>query len=138
MVKHAERIKKTMAKIDFQEIVAQVLNGDTNAYDQLIEALTYKMLRYAESITHDQSKAEEAVQEAFIDCYLHLPSLRDPNAFEGFLASDGFPTSTMRTFSNTPIICPPKKNCRKIISSVQRNKASCAQRSRNCRRHRKR
>ena len=76
-----------MESIDYNEIIARVLTGDTSAYDLLIERLTGNMIRFALSILRDGKKAEEAVEDAFVECFLHLRSLEDRNAFEGWLAT---------------------------------------------------
>lgn len=69
-----------------KQIIDRVLTGDTNAFDLFIHRYTVNMSRYALTLLHDPHKAEEAVEEAFVECFLHLSSLNNPEAFEGWLA----------------------------------------------------
>ena len=75
-----------MQKAEYEEIINRVLTGDTSAYDLLIEELTEKMIRYARSITKNEQIAEEAVEDAFVECFLHLSSLAERSSFDGWLA----------------------------------------------------
>ena len=76
-----------MAELNYSVLIARVLTGDTSAYDEIVETLTRKMLRFAYSICRDERKAEEAVEDAFVDCFLHLSTLANPDAFEGWLCT---------------------------------------------------
>ena len=76
-----------MAELNYSMLIARVLTGDTSAYDEIVETLTGKMLRFAYSICRDERKAEEAVEDAFVDCFLHLSMLANPDAFEGWLCT---------------------------------------------------
>lgn len=70
-----EKGDKSMAELNYSMLIARVKSGDTCAYDEIVEALTHKMLRFAYSICRDERKAEEAVEDAFVDCFLHLSTL---------------------------------------------------------------
>lgn len=69
------------------ELVAMVLGGDIEAYGQLVTRYSGQMYRYALSITGDHHRAEEAVEDSFSDCFLHLRSLSNPDAFGGWLTT---------------------------------------------------
>lgn len=70
-----------------EEIVRKVLSGDGEAFGELIERWSRPMLRLAIAITGNEHMAEDAVEDAFADCFLRLASLEDPAAFGGWLAT---------------------------------------------------
>lgn len=76
-----------MEKPNYSKLIARVLGGDTSAYDIIVETLTGRMLRFAYSVCRDERRAQEAVEDAFVDCFLHLSTLKEPNAFEGWLCT---------------------------------------------------
>jgi len=55
--------------------------GDVAAFTSLIEAHTASALAVATRWLKDRQRAEDAVQEACIEVYYHLPQLREPAAF---------------------------------------------------------
>ncbi|HEC21673.1 MAG TPA: sigma-70 family RNA polymerase sigma factor [Chloroflexi bacterium] len=70
-----------------QELVARVLDGDRNAFAQLVETyqrpvynLTYRMLG-------DPREAEDAAQEAFLRAYKHLERYDPSRSFKTWLLS---------------------------------------------------
>ncbi len=70
-----------------EEIVQKVVAGDGEAFGELIERWSRPMLRLAISITGSEPIAEDAVEDAFTDCFLHLASLENPAAFGGWIAT---------------------------------------------------
>jgi len=66
--------------------VLSVLEGDRNRYEELIRR--HQRMVYAIAWSHlgDVDLAEDAAQEAFLKGYCHLPSLRHPGKFKGWLA----------------------------------------------------
>lgn len=58
--------------------------GDLGAFETLVRSHTASSLGYARALLRDE-RAEEAVQDAFIEAYRGLHSLREPAAFPGWL-----------------------------------------------------
>src|SRR5579864_313754 len=52
--------------------------------DQLVEKFAEAAYRWARLILDDEDKAFNAVQEAWLNAYLHLDQLRDRAAFPGW------------------------------------------------------
>ena len=51
----------------------------------LFSAYHDRIYRYALSLVHDKSEAEDLTQDTFLRAYAHRDSLRDPNAVRGWL-----------------------------------------------------
>lgn len=58
--------------------------GDDRAFAELVRAYQDVAVAYAVSILRDHHLAEDAAQEAFVEAYRALPSLREPAAFAGW------------------------------------------------------
>lgn len=67
-----------------ESLVVRAQMGDEQAYEDLVHRFQDMALSYAYSILGDMQLAEDARQEAFIDAYCDLLSLRDPAAFPGW------------------------------------------------------
>ena len=62
-------------------LVHAAQTGDDRAFAALVAAFQDVAVAYATSLTGDYHLAEDATQEAFVDAYLALASLREPAAF---------------------------------------------------------
>lgn len=58
---------------DEQERIAAAIRGDRQAFRQLVDAHARPLYRVALRITRDPALAEDAVQEALISAWRHLP-----------------------------------------------------------------
>jgi RNA polymerase sigma-70 factor (ECF subfamily) len=59
--------------------------GDHEAFERLATATAGRLIGTAILILRDRDAARDAVQETLIELWRSLPSLRDPDAFEGWL-----------------------------------------------------
>ncbi|MEO8957084.1 MAG: RNA polymerase sigma factor [Ktedonobacteraceae bacterium] len=66
-------------------LVARALSGDTEAFTAIFDYYNGLMLRTAYSIVKDHDLAEDAVQNAIIQAWQHLPSLREAGALRSWL-----------------------------------------------------
>lgn len=66
-------------------LVARALQGEMGAFDEIIERYRGLMLRVAYGIVRDQDVAEDAVQNAVIQAWQHLPNLRQASALRSWL-----------------------------------------------------
>lgn len=55
------------------ELIRRAQEGDTSAFRALVERFTPKAWRVARILLHEQSQAEDALQEAWIDVWRGLP-----------------------------------------------------------------
>lgn len=67
--------------INLGEYVRQAKNGDISSYEQIMKRLQASAFSQAFSILGDSHLAEDAVQDAFVEAYQKLGSLRSPEAF---------------------------------------------------------
>lgn len=65
-------------------LVGRCRIGDLDAFNALYEECSVKAFRTAYLITGRKETAEDAVQEAFVQCFLQIGRLRDPKAFESW------------------------------------------------------
>ncbi len=66
-------------------LVERAQRGDHEAFDDLATAAYQRLYAIARRILRDGYAAEDAVQEALVDAWRNLWSLRDPNAFDAWL-----------------------------------------------------
>ena len=58
--------------------------GDRAAYEQLARGVSRQLFLVASRILRDRDAAEDAVQQALVDIWQGLPSLRDPDRFQAW------------------------------------------------------
>jgi RNA polymerase sigma-70 factor (ECF subfamily) len=66
-------------------LVARALGVDQDAFDDIFDRYGGLMLRTAYRIVKDRDSAEDAVQNALIQAWQHLPSLRETGALRSWL-----------------------------------------------------
>ena len=69
-----------------REIVERAKRGDHAAYATLVRQLGPKLYGIALRVTGNPALADDAVQEGLIHAWRDLPSLRDPDRFEPWIA----------------------------------------------------
>ncbi|HEY6765180.1 MAG TPA: sigma-70 family RNA polymerase sigma factor [Candidatus Sulfotelmatobacter sp.] len=60
-------------------------NGDVEAFGQLVKRYDRKLLRIAQSITHNREDSQDAVQETFLKAFQHLAEFREDSQFSTWL-----------------------------------------------------
>ena len=70
-----------------RSIVDQARQGDEEAFADLVREVGDRCIFIAHRILRDASLAEDAVQVALVRAWRDLPTLRDPDHFEGHLVS---------------------------------------------------
>lgn len=73
-----------MSKRDAEQ-VQKVLSGDQAAYEPLVEAYQGRIFAFVAGRTRNFSATEDIVQNAFVEAYMHLKSLKSPEKFSGWL-----------------------------------------------------
>jgi RNA polymerase sigma-70 factor, ECF subfamily len=66
------------------DLVERARTGDRAAYEQLARANADRLYAIAYQITRDRDRANDAVQQALVEMWRDLPSLRDSARFDGW------------------------------------------------------
>jgi len=77
--------EKEEMSADDQEWIRRVREGDSSAYDQLMEKYMNRAYLAAFRIVNDASEAEDMTQEAFLKAYRSLKGFRGDSAFYTWL-----------------------------------------------------
>ncbi len=69
---------------DLSELVQAAQSGDGEAYNALVQR--FQPMAYATAYRHlnDHHLAQDVVQEAIIEAFVHLSQLKEPAAFPGW------------------------------------------------------
>ncbi|MGC2196843.1 MAG: sigma-70 family RNA polymerase sigma factor [Terriglobales bacterium] len=66
-------------------LVHATKRGDASAFEKLVRKYDRKLLRIAQSVTHNREEAEDAVQEAFFKAYQRLDQFQESAKFSTWL-----------------------------------------------------
>jgi|ERR1700728_2060570 RNA polymerase sigma-70 factor (ECF subfamily) len=75
----------TEVACDDLDLVHASKNGDFAAFEQLVKRYDRKLLRIAQSVTHNREDSQDAVQEAFLKAYQNLTTFREDSKFSTWL-----------------------------------------------------
>src|ERR1700692_2504521 len=70
---------------DDLELVHACKSGDGGAFEQLVKRYDRKLLRIAQSFTHNREDSQDVVQEAFLKAFQHLSQFREDSQFSTWL-----------------------------------------------------
>jgi RNA polymerase sigma-70 factor (ECF subfamily) len=68
-----------------RELVLEAQRGDLDAYSALTALTTHRLYAVAKLILRDQDRAADAVQDALLQGWVDIRSLRDPDRFDAWL-----------------------------------------------------
>ena len=77
-----------------EELVRAAVAGDVSAFGTLVERHWNMVAALALSKTADPNEADDIAQESFLKAYAHLPRLRQPARFAGWLSKITFQECT--------------------------------------------
>jgi RNA polymerase sigma-70 factor, ECF subfamily len=80
-----EGIEETPEQVEQRLIVARALQGDHEAFTEIVDQYSTLMLRTASMIVGDRDIAEDVVQDALIQAWNHLADLRRAGALRPWL-----------------------------------------------------
>src|SRR5688572_26975593 len=67
------------------ELAARIAGGDHAAFEALMRRHNSRLFRVARSVLRDDSEAEDALQEAYLDAYCHIREFRGDAAVATWL-----------------------------------------------------
>jgi RNA polymerase sigma-70 factor, ECF subfamily len=80
-----EGVVKSPEQVTQQLLVEKILQGDTDAFSEIIDQYNALMMRTALMIIGDRDIAADAVQDALIQAWQHLSGLREAGALRPWL-----------------------------------------------------
>ncbi|MCY3682943.1 MAG: RNA polymerase sigma factor [Gemmatimonadetes bacterium] len=92
-----------MSKRDAEQ-VQKILSGDQAAYEPLVEAYQGRIFAFVAGRIRDFSATEDIVQNAFVEAYMHLKSLKSPEKFSGWLRGIALNLSNKWLQQKRPIV----------------------------------
>ena len=92
-----------MSKRDAEQ-VEKVLAGDQAAYEPLVEAYQGRIFAFVAGRIRNFSATEDIVQNAFVEAYMHLKSLKSPEKFSGWLRGIALNLSNKWLQQKRPIV----------------------------------
>jgi RNA polymerase sigma factor (sigma-70 family) len=81
-------------------LVATAKSGDRAAFDELCERHAQKMFRISHRITRNREDAEDAVQECFLNAFIHLKSFNGRSRFSTWLTRIAMNAALMKLRKN--------------------------------------
>jgi RNA polymerase sigma-70 factor, ECF subfamily len=69
-----------------QEAIHRVLNGETSLYEIMVRRYNQRIYRIARAILHDNSEAEDVMQDAYVRAYKSLSTFQGKSSFATWLA----------------------------------------------------
>ena len=89
---------------DEGRLIAQTLDGDASAFDQLVRRYQDRLFTSFVHVTGCHAEAEDVVQEAFIQAYLNLKQFRGQSGFYTWLYRIAFNRAITRKRQARPTI----------------------------------
>jgi hypothetical protein len=89
-----------------RELVELAMRGDEEPFDQLVERVGDSLHSVSRRILRDTNLAQDATQQALLDAWRHLPSLRDPDRFEAWTDPPGATSPLTMLGMPTRILVP--------------------------------
>src|SRR5258708_32093617 len=85
MAAHSVQFEVRAVASDDLDLVHASKSGDVAAFEQLVKKYDRKLLRIAQSVTHNREDSQDAVQEAFLKAYQNLAEFREDSQFSTWL-----------------------------------------------------
>src|ERR1700683_331948 len=85
MTVDSAELAATEVACDDLDLVHASKNGDIAAFEQLVKRYDRKLLRIAQSVTHNREDSQEAVQDAFLKAFQNLGEFREESKFSTWL-----------------------------------------------------
>jgi RNA polymerase sigma-70 factor, ECF subfamily len=79
------RLAVTAPASDDLELAHATKNGDVGAFEQLVKRYDRRLLRIAQSVTHNTEDAKDAVQDTFLKVFQNLGQFREESQFSTWL-----------------------------------------------------
>lgn len=105
------------------ECIKSAQSGEPGAFSVLARQTQAKAFGYAYGWLADVDRAHDAVQDAFLDAYLHLEQLREPAAFWGWFRRIVHKHCDRQTRRRTPEVAPVDPEVRGLEADLAQAQA---------------
>ena len=85
MIADSAQLEAEPVASDELDLVHASKNGDVAAFEELVKRYDRKLLRIAQSVTHNREDSQDVVQEAFLKAFQHLGEFREDSKFSTWL-----------------------------------------------------
>ncbi|MGH3243875.1 MAG: RNA polymerase sigma factor, partial [Spirillospora sp.] len=75
----------TLDRADDERLARSLAAGDPSALIQVMDRYAARLYDYCHALLRDQDQAAGALHDALIAAYAHIPVLREPDGFRGWL-----------------------------------------------------
>src|SRR5258707_7436218 len=103
MAAYAAQFEVRTADADDLDLVHASKNGDVPAFEQLVKRYDRRLLRIAQSVTHNREDSQDVVQEAFLKAFQNLGQFREDSQFSTWLIRITVNQSLMKLRKQRPI-----------------------------------
>jgi len=103
MAAHAAQFEVKLAANNDLDLVHASKNGDVAAFEQLVKRYDRRLLRIAQSVTHNREDSQDAVQEALLKAFQNLDQFREDSQFSTWLIRIAVNQSLMKLRKQRPI-----------------------------------
>ena len=103
MAAHSVQFEGKLAAHNDLALVHASKNGDVPAFEQLVKRYDRRLLRIAQSVTHNREDSQDAVQEAFLKAFQNLNQFREDSQFSTWLIRITVNQSLMKLRKQHPI-----------------------------------
>jgi RNA polymerase sigma-70 factor (ECF subfamily) len=102
-----------------EEVIALVLNGETNMYGHIMRKYNQRLFRVCKGILHDDKDAEDALQEGYIKAYQQMSSFRGESAFSTWLTRIVINQALKKNKENQRFLNDSGSSIDNILSKIQ-------------------
>jgi RNA polymerase sigma-70 factor (ECF subfamily) len=96
------RLSSTIVREDEHQLVTAAKQGDTAAFEELVNRYESKIFRLTWNITGNREDAEDAMQDAFLKAYSHLQGFQGDSRFYTWLVRIAANEALMRLRKRRP------------------------------------
>jgi RNA polymerase sigma-70 factor, ECF subfamily len=98
--------RATLKSLDDSAVVAQFLEGEKRAFNELVERYQSRLLNFVYRTTGDRERAEDLVQETFIRVYRHIHRFDQSKKFSTWIytIASNLAKNELRNRSRNPLV----------------------------------
>jgi RNA polymerase sigma-70 factor, ECF subfamily len=106
VVKPGSEIRERLRALDDSGVVSAFLEGETRAFDELVNRYQNRLLNFVYRTTGDRERAEDLVQEVFVRVYRHIHRFDRSRKFSTWIytIASNLAKNELRNRSRNPLV----------------------------------